>query len=121
MNTILWATQVAMALIFLAHGLLFLFPPEPLRKLTKGVSFSAEFLRFIYTAEILGALGLVLPGLTGIFPWLTPLAAVGLMPIAGGAAVFHLSRREAPPMGITTALFALTVFVAYARWFVIPL
>lgn len=120
MNTILWVAQLVMALIFLAHGLLFLFPPEPLRKLTKGMPFSAEFLRFICIAEILGAFGLILPGLTGILPWLTASAAVRLMPIAGGAAVFHLSRREVPPTLITTILFALAAFVAYARWFIVP-
>ena len=121
MNTIVWATQGVLSLAFLTHGLLFLFPPAPLRKLTKGMPFSAGFLRFICIAESLGAVGLVVPGLTGILPWLTPLAAVGLMPIAAGAAVFHRSRGEIPPMVITTFLFALATFVAYARLFVIPL
>ena len=90
MNTLLWATQVALALVFLAHGLLFLFPPEALRKITKQMPFPAAFLRFICVAEILAAPGLTLPGWTGILPWLTPLAATGLVPIVGGAAVFHL-------------------------------
>jgi hypothetical protein len=116
MSTLVWVAQAAMALTFLIHVLLFLFPPEPLRKLRKGIPFSKKFLRFICIAEILGALGLILPGMTGIFPWLTALAAIGLTPIAGGAAVFHLSRREVPPMVITPTLFALAVFVAFARW-----
>ena len=121
MNTILGAAQVALALVFLAHGLLFLFQPEPLRKPTKGMPFSTAFLRFICAAEVLGALGLVLPGLTGILPWLVPLAAAGLMPVAGWAAVFHRSRGEAPPMAITAALFVLASFVARVRLFVVPL
>lgn len=121
MNTLLWAAQGALAVAFLAHGLLFLFPPPALRKLTAGMPFSGEFLRFICVAESLGALGLVLPGLTGILPPLTPLAATGLVPIAGGAVVFHLSRREIPPAIVTAILLALAVFVAFTRWFVIPI
>ena len=121
MNTILWIAQVVMALAFLTHGLLFLFPPPALRKLKKQMPFPAAFSDFIFVAESLGAMGLILPGLTGILPWLTPLAAAGLAPIAGGAAVFHLTRRELPPLVTTFMLFALAVFVAYARWSVLPL
>ena len=121
MNTFLWATQAVSAFVFLAHGLVFLFPPEAVRKINKQTPFSEAFLRFICTAEILGAFGLTLPGLTGILPWLTPLAATGLVPILGGAVVFHLSRREMPPALLTTVLFALVAFVAFARWLVIPL
>ena len=54
-------------------------------------------------------------------PFTVPLAASGLTPIVGGAAVFHVSRREIPPALVTAILPALAVFVAYARFFVIPL
>jgi uncharacterized protein YjeT (DUF2065 family) len=121
MNTFLWVAQVALALIFLAHGLLFLFPPEAMHKIKSQTPFSTGFLRFIYVAEILAALGLTLPGWTGILPWLTPLAAVGLALIMGGAAIFHISRREMPPVLVTAALLGLAAFVALMRWFVIPL
>ena len=121
MNTFLWAVQTMLAFVFLAHGVLFLFPPEAMRKIRKQMPFSVGFLRFICVAEILAAPGLTLPGLTGILPWLTPLAATGLVPIAGGAVVFHLSRREIPPALVTAILLALAVLVAYMRWFVMPL
>jgi hypothetical protein len=121
MNTFLWATQVALALIFLAHGLLFLFPPEAVRKIKNQAPFPIGFLLFIYVAEILAAPGLTLPGLSGLLPWLTPLAAAGLVPIIVGAATLHLSRREIPPAVVTVVLLALAILVAYARWFVIPL
>ena len=120
MNTFLWVAQAALAFIFLAHGLLFLFPPEAVREIKKQLSFPEGFMRFIYAAEILAAPGLTVPGLTGILPPLTPLAATGLATIMGGATVFHLSRREVPPALVTAVLFALAVFVAFARWFVIP-
>ena len=120
MNTLLWVTQAVLAFVFMAHGLLFLFPPAAVRNVKKQTPFSAAFLHFICAAEILAAFGLILPGVTGILPWLTPLAATGLVPIVGGAAVLHLSRREIPPALVTAILFALAAFVAYVRWFVIP-
>jgi hypothetical protein len=120
-NTFLWVAQVVLAFVFLAHGTLFLFPPAALREIAKQMSFPLGFRRFIYVAEILAALGLTLPGLTGLLPWLTPLAAGGLAPIMVGAAALHLSRREIPPTAVTTMLLALAVLVACARWFVVPL
>ena len=121
MNTILWATQAALALIFLAHGLLFLFPPEAIRKRIKQMPLPTRFLPVIWVAEILAAFGLLLPGVTGVLPWLTVLAAAGLAPIMVGAAILHASRREVPPTIVTVVLLALAVFVADARWFMIPL
>lgn len=120
MNTFLWAAQVMLAFVFLAHGLLFLFPPAAVREIKKQLPFPTGFMRFIYVAEILAAPGLTLPGLTGILPPLTPLAAAGLAIIMVGATVFHLQRREAPKAVVTAVLFALAVFVACTRWFVIP-
>ncbi len=121
MNTFLWVTQAVLAFVYLAHGLAFLFPPAAVRKIKKQEPFPVGFMQFIYIAEVLAALGLTLPGLTGILPPLTPLAATGLVPIMGGALVLHLSRREIPPSVVTAVLLALAVFVACMRWFVIPL
>lgn len=121
MSVTLWIVQILLAFVFLAHGLLFLFPPEAVRRIKKQVTLPVGLMGFLYTAEILAAFGLVLPGLTGILTPLTPLAAAGLVPIMGGAMVFHLSRGEIPPSVVTGVLLALAVFVACMRWFVIPL
>jgi len=121
MNTFVWTIQGLLAFVFLAHGLLFLFPPPAVRKIKKQAPFPAGFMQFVYIAEVLAALGLTLPGLTGILPTLTPLAAVGLMPIMLGAVVLHLSRQEIPPSVVAAVLLTLAVFVACMRWFVIPL
>jgi hypothetical protein len=121
MNTFVWITQGLLAFVFLAHGLLFLFPPPAVRKIKKQTPFPVGLMQFIYVAEILAALGLTLPGWTGILPPLTPLAAARLAPIMVGAVVFHLSRREIPPVFVTAVLLALAVFVACMRWFVLPL
>lgn len=120
MNTSIWTAQAALAVVFLAHGTLFLFPPAAVRKIKKQTPFPEAFLRFICVAEILAAFGLVLPGSTGLLPWLTPLAATGLVPIMCGALVFHQSRRETAPTLVTAVLLALAILVACMRWFVIP-
>ena len=121
MNTVLWVTQIMLAFLFLAHGLMYLYPPEAVQKAMKKMPFSAGFFRFVGMAEILAALGLTLPGWTGILPWFTPLATVGLAIILGGAAVQHLRDGELPQALVTAVVLALVVFVAYARWFAIPL
>ena len=59
----------------------------PIEEMTKQIAMPGPFLRFIGVAEVLGGLGLVLPGLTGIRPRLTPLAAAGLVIIMIGATV----------------------------------
>jgi hypothetical protein len=90
--------------------------------MTNATLWAAQgFMPFVYVAEVLAAFGLVLPGSTGLLPWLTPLAAAGLAPIMAGAAVLHLSRGEIAPMLVTAVLLALAAFVACARSFVIPL
>jgi len=70
----------------------------------------------ISIAEILGAVGLVLPALTGIAPILTPIAAVALALIMVGALVFHLRRNERPNIPVAIVLIALLTFVAIARF-----
>ncbi len=121
MTTVLWIVQWMLAVFFLAHGVLHLVPPQALRKTMKRMPFSLGFLRFVGVAEILAAFGLVLPGLTGILTWLTPLAATGLVPIVSGAAVYHSSQREVPEALVTGVLLSLVVFLAWGRWLPFPL
>jgi hypothetical protein len=70
----------------------------------------------ISIAEILGAIGLIVPVLTGILPILTPIAAVCLALIMTGALVFHLRRKEWPNVPVALVLIALLLFVAIARF-----
>jgi len=71
------------------------------------------FFRFIGLAELLGAAGLTLPTLTGIMPWLRPLAAAGLLVIMIGAAVLHL-RRSAYVLAVgDSVVLAFVVIVGY--------
>ena len=121
MNTFLWVAQALLAVVFLAHGLLFLFPPKAVRQMAEQLPLPAGLMRIVFAAEVLAAVGLVLPGLIGALPRLTALAATGLVPIMVGALALHASRREVPPAVVTTVLLVLAVLVAGGRWLVIPL
>jgi len=70
----------------------------------------------ISLAEILGAVGLIVPVLTGIAPILTPIAAVCLALILTGALVFHVRRKEWTNVPVAVVLIALLLFVAIARF-----
>jgi hypothetical protein len=66
----------------------------------------------------LGAVGVVLPALTGILPWLTPIAATGLVLTMIGAALTHLRRGEYPNIIANMVLLTLAVVVVFGRFFV---
>ena len=78
---------------------------------------SDGFVRFVGTSELLGALGLILPLLTGVLPWLTPIAAIGLALIQL-LAIFteHLPKKEYNILPINSLLLALSIFVLVGRW-----
>lgn len=122
MNTVLWILQGLMTLEFLFHGWAMLTLPA---SVTRGMAYMTAvqpgFRRFIGGAEILAAIGLILPALTRILPWLTPLAAVGLIIILVSAVVFHIQRKEAPNIILNLILLVLAVFIAYGRFVVVPL
>ncbi len=93
MNIFLWVLQALLALAFLAHGLFMLFPPgEMLEQMTTMLGNNLRL--FIGTSEVLAAVGLTLPGITRIQPWLVPCAAAGLMIVMICATVFHVNRGE---------------------------
>jgi hypothetical protein len=76
---------------------------------------------FIGVAEVLAAVGLILPGVTRILPWLTAAAAAGLMIVMGSATVLHVSRGESGSAITVVVLFVLVTVVAYMRWKVTPI
>jgi uncharacterized membrane protein YphA (DoxX/SURF4 family) len=118
-NIILWALQILLAVAFFAHGWIFLFPPAGMVELMKPIP--PVFRAFIGAAEVLAAVGLTLPGITRILPWLIPCAAAGLMVVMIGATVFHTTRGEFSSAITTAILFVLVTFVAYMRWKVKPI
>jgi hypothetical protein len=122
MNYVLWIVQGLLTLLFLFTGGTKLI--LPIEMLTEQTPLPGLFVRFLGVAEVLGAIGLILPGLVRIWPVLTPLAASGLMIIMIGATV--LTLVGVVPVGAAMALIPLVVgllsaFVAYGRWRLAPL
>ena len=117
MKVALWIAQALLALAFLAAGGMKL--TQPLATLTASIAWTADvpelLVRLIGLAEVLGALGLVLPAATRIRPRLTPLAAAALALDMALASVFHLARGEATMLPATLVLAALLAFVAWGR------
>ena len=115
LNVVLWSVQGLLALFFFAAGI----PKITGRGVDRWTGFSdlpRALVLFIGTADLLGALGLVLPMATGILPWLTPLAAVGLAISVLMASGFHIRADERLP-ALETALWASILgVVAIGRW-----
>ena len=120
MNILLWVLQVLLALAFFAHGWLFLFPPAALVD-QMNASLPRWFQLFLGVAEVLAAVGLTLPGVTRVLPWLVSCAAAGIMIVMICATVFHLMRSEMSSALITAVLLAMATFVTYMRWRVVPI
>jgi uncharacterized membrane protein YphA (DoxX/SURF4 family) len=117
-NVVIWVLQILLALAFLAAGLTKLTQPRQQLATTMGwvEDFSDPGVRTIGALELLGALGLLVPTVTGVATVLVPLAAVGLALLMVGAAVTHWRRGELPMIGINAVLLVLAVVVAWARF-----
>ena len=118
MNIVLWVVQVLLAGMYGMAGIMKTFQTTKAKEqLPWAKNRSDTFVRFVGTAELLGALGLFLPLLTGVLPWLTPLAAVGLT-IIQLLAIFteHLPKKEYNVIPINMVLLALSIFVVVGRW-----
>src|SRR5438270_13362131 len=111
MYRLLWVVQILLALLFLFAGGTKLVMPAA--ELTAQTPLPAAFLRFIGVMEILGGLGLVLPGVLRIRTGLTPLAAVGLSIIMIGAVVVTIQTMGFAPAALPFVTGALALFVAY--------
>jgi len=120
MNALLWVLQVVLAVAFLAHGLMFLFPPAALVE-QMNAALPRAFQVFLGVAEVLAAVGLTLPGVTRVYPWLVPCAAAGIMIVMISATMFHIMRGEVSSSIITAVLLVLATSVAYMRWKVLPI
>ena len=118
MNVALWVVQGLLAALFLFAGGAKLV--LPLDQMVGPVALPGWFLRFLGVAEVLGALGLILPGLLRIRPGLTPLAAAGLVIIMIGATVITLVGGMVAVALMNVVVALLAAFVAYGRWRLAP-
>jgi len=118
MTYVLWILQALLAALYLFAGVMkFIMPME---EMTAQVPLPGALLYFVGAAEVLGAFGLVLPGLLHIRPGLTPLAAAGLTIIMIGATVITLATMGPAMAMMPLVPGLLTAFVAYGRWRLAP-
>ena len=119
-NRLLWTAQTLTALLFLFAGSMkFIMPAE---KMQQGpLSLPLAFIYFIGVCECLGALGVVLPGLTRIRTSLTPLAAAGLTIIMIGATTLSIGAMGASAGIFPAVVGIVTAWIAYGRTHVAPL
>ena len=123
MNITLWILQGVLALLYLITGGMKLArSKEQLAVSMHWVEgLSPLTIKAIGVVEILGAFGLMLPALTGILPWLTPLAGAGLALAMLVALFVHARLKEYSGVGLTAVLLVLSAFTAYGRFFIRPL
>lgn len=116
-NIALWVTQVLLGLMFIMAGAMK--ASQPVEAMTRSLpwvtSTPIELVRFIGISELLGGLGLLLPSLLRIKPFLTVGAAIGLGIVMLLAALFHGSRGEFSAIGINIILMAMLTFIAWGR------
>ena len=124
MNILLWIFQVLLALTFLfAGGTKLVLPIEVLTSMgsPNQVVLPGLFLKFIGLCEVLGALGLILPGVFHRQQYLTPLAAVGLFILMIGAVIVTIMGDGVALAASPFIVGVLCLFVAYGRWKIRPL
>ena len=109
----LWTIQGLLAALFLFTGGMKLV--LPIAALTRDVPLPGLFIRFIGVLEVLGGLGLVLPGLLHFRPALTPLAALGLVIIMSGALGVSLTTGHADTAAIPVVVGVLLAIVVVGR------
>jgi uncharacterized membrane protein YphA (DoxX/SURF4 family) len=125
LNIGLWVVQALLAVLFLFQGVIKFAPPPNLPATMQWLydlyKSSPALSAFIGVAELAGAAGLILPGLTKIRPRLTIWAAVGLMIVMLLAAIYHLQRGEPSIIGMNAVVLVLSGLIAYGRWRIAPL
>lgn len=117
LNIWLWIAQCLLAVFFLLAGSMHAFMPiEQAAKIAAWIaSAPVALVRFIGVAELAGAIGVVLPAATRVKPWLTPLAAAGLVIIMLLAMPVHVARDEVTMLGRNIAALSIAAFVVWGR------
>lgn len=123
MSITLWIIAGLVGLAFIATGLIKLIRPKD--KLAEmGLAWTEDFssnqVKGIGAVELLGGLGVILPGLTGIAPILVPIAATGLVLVMIGAIATHIRRKETAGIPLPAVLLVLAAFLAVGRFWLAP-
>ena len=115
MRIVVWVFQVLLAIAFLAHGLMMLFPPASIAEQMNAALPQRWFQVFIGVAEVLAFIGLTLPPLARRHRWLMAWAAGGIMIVMISATAFHLYRNEISSAVTTLVLLVIATLVANVR------
>jgi uncharacterized membrane protein YphA (DoxX/SURF4 family) len=119
-NLALWIIAGVLAFAFAGSGIMKLVQSKEKLVASATGGWAADFgpanIKLIGVAEILGAIGLILPAALHVVPILVPVAAVGLVIVMIGAAVVHARRHELPNVAICVVLALLAAFVAWGRF-----
>ena len=124
MNMALWVIQIILSIklitVSYTHGLRQSQPAmqEAIQKLGK---FAQPLLNIIAGCTFIGALGLILPGITESVVWLIPVTAVIMSAMLLFSLFFHVKSREKPKVFVSVILFVSAVFIVYGRWVLFPL
>jgi hypothetical protein len=120
LNAVLWVVQIALAAFFAYAGYIKL--AKPIAEIAKIFPWPAEVpawsVRLLGAVDIAGAIGLLVPQLAGVLPWLTLLAALGLVALQVAAIIFHAIRGETrETVAMNLALVVGSAFVLWGRWY----
>lgn len=123
MDTIIWILQGLLAFIMLMAGFMKLsmskvdLKEKGKERMDWVEDISARNVKLIGIVEILAGFGLILPQLLGILPWLTPLAAIGVILTMIGASMLHMRRKDgSQALGTNIFILLIAAFVTYGRF-----
>ena len=123
MNIVLWVVQILLAIAFLGAGIFKV--TQPVEKLKTNLGWVTHttpgIVKLVGALEILGAVGLILPAVTHILPWLTAVAAIGLVLTMAVAIIVHVRLHEASRSISPLVLLLLSLFIVIGRFAIIPL
>jgi putative oxidoreductase len=119
----LWIAQVVLGGMFIMAGIMK--ASQPITDLSKSVPWTADvplaMVRFIGVCELLGGIGLILPGLLRIKALLVPIAAIGIVLIMVFAMVYHIANRESNVIPVNIVLGLVAAFIAWGRLKKVPI
>jgi uncharacterized membrane protein YphA (DoxX/SURF4 family) len=122
-NIVLWVVQILLAIAFLGAGILK--ATQPIEKLKGNMGWvthtTPAIVRLVGVLEILGGLGLILPAVTHILPWLTAVAAIGLALTMIGAIIVHVRLNETARSAAPLVLLLLSLLIVIGRFAIVPL
>lgn len=122
-HSILWVTQVILAATFIWAAAMKLF--QPVEKLAAMWPWTDQIpgtlVKLTGVADLIGAIGLILPSLLRIRPRLTPIAAIGIILLMISASIFHMARGEITQIGPNIVFAGMAAFVAWGRFTKAPI